>query len=195
MSPSYSVDWFSSNITVLEKHLGHIRGKGDTHGLEIGSFEGRSTKWFLDTILTHETSTITCVDTFEGSPEHSGVLDTSSLYEKFNLNLREEILKSRVQVYRKRSIDFFLSDSRLLTETFDFVYIDGSHKASDVLIDAVHSFRLVKQGGLLIFDDYEWPVNLADHDKPKLAVDAFIACHVDECYVLHAKDLCIVQKR
>ena len=195
MSPTYTVDWFSNNIGVLTKHLGHLRNKECVQCLEIGCFEGRSTKWFLDTILSQENSSITCVDTFQGSPEHSGTIDTTSLYERFCVNLHEEIEKNRVQVFHKKSLDFFLYDSAHLTEAFDFVYIDGSHKASDVLVDAIHSFRLVKQGGLLIFDDYEWPLDLPDHHKPKMAVDAFVACHVDECTVLHAGDLCIVQKK
>jgi predicted O-methyltransferase YrrM len=32
--------------------------------MEIGSFEGRSAIWFLDTILTGEGSKLTCVDLF-----------------------------------------------------------------------------------------------------------------------------------
>ena len=45
---------------------------------------------------------------------------------------------------------------RLPLETYDIIYIDGSHATSDVLEDAVLSYRLLKPGGLLIFDDYHW---------------------------------------
>ena len=43
----------------------------EVFGLEIGSFEGRSAIWLLENILTHSNSHLTCVDTFEGSMEHS----------------------------------------------------------------------------------------------------------------------------
>ena len=41
-------------------------------------------------------------------------------------------------------------------ERFDFVYVDGSHQAPDVLVDAVLSALLLRKGGLLVFDDYFW---------------------------------------
>ena len=37
---------------------------------------------------------------------------------------------------------------------FDLIYIDASHYAPDVLSDAVLAFKLLKPGGILIFDDY-----------------------------------------
>jgi hypothetical protein len=45
---------------------------------------------------------------------------------------------------------------RLLPLNFyDFVYIDGSHLASDVLEDAVLSWAVVQVGDMIIFDDYD----------------------------------------
>ena len=41
-------------------------------------------------------------------------------------------------------------------EKYDFIYIDASHEPDDVMSDAVLSFELLKQDGLLIFDDYGW---------------------------------------
>jgi predicted O-methyltransferase YrrM len=68
--------------------------------------------------------------------------------------------------------------------SFDIVYIDGSHKASDVLEDAVISWRLVKPGGLIIFDDY----NFVFEDHPEwntgLAIDAFMKLFADQLKVI-----------
>ena len=44
---------------------------------------------------------------------------------------------------------------KLPFESYDLVYLDGSHMAADVLEDAVLSFPLLKPGGILIFDDYQ----------------------------------------
>ena len=70
--------------------------------------------------------------------------------------------------------------SRLIaddTGEFDLIYIDGSHQASDVLVDAIMSFELLKLGGVMIFDDYIWnEANLKAIDllrSPKIAIDAF----------------------
>ena len=59
---------------------------------------------------------------------------------------------------------------------FDFIYVDGSHQAPDVLLDALLSFKLLRVGGLIGFDDYQWFDPLAPGDilrSPKLAVDVF----------------------
>jgi len=39
---------------------------------------------------------------------------------------------------------------------FDIIYIDGNHEPEYVLEDAVLSFRKLKRGGMMIFDDYGW---------------------------------------
>ncbi len=194
MSKKYSVDWFSSNIPVLTEHLEPIAGHVNIRALEIGSFEGLSTMWFLNTILTHPTSRITCVDTFEGSPEHTDTVDTTNLFDRFSTNLEEYKNEARVSVFRNTSYQFFLENAASMQNTYDFIYIDGSHKASDVLTDAIFSFYMVKKGGYLIFDDYEWPVPLDEIYKPGIAVDSFIACFRDQCKPLHVNDLCILQR-
>ena len=39
---------------------------------------------------------------------------------------------------------------------FDFIYVDGSHEAPDVLFDAILAHKLVKNNGIIAFDDYLW---------------------------------------
>jgi predicted O-methyltransferase YrrM len=38
---------------------------------------------------------------------------------------------------------------------FDFIYIDGDHTAKGTISDAIRAFSLLKEGGIMIFDDYE----------------------------------------
>ena len=37
---------------------------------------------------------------------------------------------------------------------FDLIYIDGAHDSQNVLFHADCPFKLVKEGGIIIFDDY-----------------------------------------
>ena len=46
----------------------------------------------------------------------------------------------------------------LAGESFDFVYVDGSHLVLDVLQDAAMCWPLIRPGGTLVFDDYEHPL-------------------------------------
>jgi len=75
--PNFSVDWHSHNIPHWRRILERYRGQPKVRALEIGSFEGRSTIWLLENILTHETAHIDCIDTFKGSVEHERMVSTS----------------------------------------------------------------------------------------------------------------------
>jgi predicted O-methyltransferase YrrM len=76
---------------------------------------------------------------------------------------------------------------------FDLIYVDGSHQASDVLFDAVVSFKLLRVDGIMVFDDYLWaeelPARPAFIDPlrcPKPAIDSFINLNIRKLRVLHA---------
>jgi hypothetical protein len=77
----------------------------------------------------------------------------------------------------------------------DFIYIDGSHVAKDVLVDAVLSWDLLKVGSIIIFDDYQWRVKLWNPwARPQIAIDAFL--QVFEPYVeLRHKEYQVVVKK
>jgi hypothetical protein len=42
------------------------------------------------------------------------------------------------------------------------------------LQDAVDAFALLRVGGIMAFDDYEWGWNLHRVNTPRLAIDAFL---------------------
>jgi predicted O-methyltransferase YrrM len=73
---------------------------------------------------------------------------------------------------------------------FDFIYIDGSHQAPDVLCDAVLSFKLLKVSGVIAFDDYLWHEKLPSGKDllrcPKPAIDAFVNINFKNVHVIQA---------
>ena len=50
------------------------------------------------------------------------------------------------------------------------IYVDGSHQAPDVLSDAVVGFKLLKNNGIMIFDDYGW----GGPDLTQRGIDGFM---------------------
>ena len=69
----------------------------------------------------------------------------------------------------------------------DLIYVDGSHFAKDVLLDAALGFELLNPGGVMVFDDaVSWRYGDSIHDSPKQAVDAFIACNWNRLKVLES---------
>jgi len=185
----YSVDWFSKNITKFQKIFQQFilnRKNNNIHFLEIGSFEGRSSCWFFENyIFNSANSTITCVDTWEGSEEHDSSVK-QKLYERF-LNNVSEYPKNKFLI--KRGLSRVVLKS-LPENYYDFIYIDGSHSTRDVLEDAVLSFDLLKSGGIITFDDYEWNHFSDPLLNPKLGIDSFITSYknyielIEESYQL-----------
>ncbi len=79
-------------------------------------------------------------------------------------------------------------------EPYDLVYIDGSHFAKDVMVDAVLAFEMLVDGGHIIFDDYEWSKRLGAPFIPKTAIDAFLSVYEGRIRVLHKDWQVIVEK-
>lgn len=140
--------------------LKDIKGKDDAVGIEVGSLHGCSSVYCLESILTGNNSFLYCIDINE------------SEYLKNNLKPYKN-----VKLIKGYSCDILrtLTHNEKTKEFADFVYIDGSHLAVDVLIDAVLSFYLLKPGGVIIFDDYNWGIHTNDDtQKPKLGIDCFL---------------------
>lgn len=166
--------------------------------LEIGSFEGQSTCWMLENLIDHQDSQIFCLDTFEGGEEHqTGQHQLEDLFERFTYNVSKTGKEDYVQVVvgdSKYSLSQLISNEL----SFDFIYVDGSHRAKDVLADAVLSWILLKRGGLMIFDDYLWEFFEQDIvSAPKMAIDSFVNCYSQEIRIIRTLQnyqVCLLKK-
>lgn len=170
----FTSDWFSNNIPRFTKHLLHLSGVENVRVLEIGSWEGRSTCWLLDNIVTGQGSTITCVDTWNGSDERAHDAERDNIWNRFKGNI-SNYPTNKIIVKRGLSRDRLKDADHGL---YDFIYVDGSHTARDVMEDAVLAFDLLKENGVMIFDDYLWGLDSLDPIKcPKPGIDAFLMCY------------------
>ena len=186
----FTVDWFSHNIPSWDIYLNNFKNKPNLNFLEIGSFQGRSTVWLLENILTDENSSITCIDTFEGSIEHH-IYSKNELINLFDIFVHNvSTFKNKINIIRGKSQEVL----KLLNESFDFIYIDGDHTAVSVIEDAILSFSLLKKGGIMIFDDYEWLVMNNYIDNPKPAIDAFLEIYANKITLLY-KDYQVIIKK
>jgi hypothetical protein len=160
--PKYklSQDWFYFHIDQWKKNFGHLRDTPQLNFLEIGCFEGNCTCWLLENILTHETSSIKCIDPFNVYPKQE---------EHFDFNVSSTGFAYKVTKFRGMSLNVL---PLLARNSYDFIYVDGSHGMNAILIDALQSWPILKQGGFLVFDDYELSIgNL----RPKFAIDTFLS--------------------
>ncbi len=148
----FTNDYFSGNLhnfQTIKKYLGS--GRKDLDILEIGCHEGRSTTWIIDNLLDCKDSELTCIDPYllddETTPVHE---DTQKI---FMSNVSKSKYPQKVIFHNSTSHDIL---PRLIRDdqSYDFIYVDGSHLAADVLFDAVNSWQLLKKTGIILFDDY-----------------------------------------
>ncbi len=186
--PEYTEDYFSKRIPAWETLLFGSLGwdpKARRTAVEIGSFEGRSAVWMVENLLQHPESELHCIDHWPG-------VWGEERFRLFSANICELDGRAKVKVMRHRSEDALMA-LRARKAAVDFVYIDGSHAAADVLSDLVLSFRITQVGGVLLCDDYLWqgPKGAEGDitDRPKLAIDAFTNCYADKIRILHGMPL------
>ena len=192
----FTTDWFIQNLPIWERYLIHLANQPEINVIEIGSWEGMSACWLLNNILTHESSRITCIDTFEGSVEHKLEYDDSylkSVEERFDLNISQTNASEKVIKIIGKSQDVMRS---LPFNHYDILYIDGSHLASDVLTDAVLGWGLVKVGGIIIFDDYdfEFDDSLNAGQDTKIGIDAFLKVFHKKVNIVYQAHQVLVEK-
>lgn len=179
----FQTDWFSRYIPLWEQVLGHLEDQPALNFLEVGSFEGRSAIWLLENILSHPTARITCIDHFQGSMEDEILgIDSSHSEEAFRSNIEKGRFSEKVTVMKGESRRML---KQLPEGTFDFIYIDGSHVAPDVLTDAILSFYLLKRDGILCFDDYYWEEVPDELDRPRIAIKAFLEIFQRDIELIH----------
>lgn len=176
--PKFAFDWFTRHIPLWQVLLAEFASR-PVCVLEIGVFEGRSTLWLMENMVRHVDSRLFYVDTFQGGAEHAG-FPLNGLEARFAENLSEH--RAKLVGFHGRSFDGL---RQLPSNCFDFIHVDGSHSAPDVLSDAVLSWPLLKPGGLIAFDDYEWPEFSDPRRRPKLAIDAFLTVQHGNYEVVH----------
>lgn len=191
---NFTQDWFSRNIQIWEHYLTFFTNKPQINALEIGSWEGRSTCWLLENILTHQSAKITCIDTFAGSIEFENKFSDSyikSAEQRFDYNIALTGVANKVQKIVGKSQEIL---RQLPLNNYNIVYIDGSHLASDVLEDTILSWQLVKLGGLIIFDDYDWIFPDQPNQNTSIAIDTFLSIFQPKIELIHKLHQVIVKK-
>jgi predicted O-methyltransferase YrrM len=142
--------------------------------LEIGSQEGRSAIFWLEFFTGAH---LTCVDLFR--EEYAA---------RFERNVAA--YGSRLRKIAGTSIKA-LGILREENAVFDFIYIDGSHRRDDVMIDCLGAWRLLREGGVMLMDDYTWMPGNPEAERVAPAVDVFLAWHGDAEVILKGEQVAV----
>jgi predicted O-methyltransferase YrrM len=137
--------------------------------LEIGTFYGANILSVAETYGFHNDSKLYCIDPwedYEDYPEYKNSQDT--IYNTFINNIEKSGVEDKIIINRGYSDKLI---PKFEDDFFDIIYIDGNHEPEYVLEDAVLSFRKLKTGGVMIFDDYGW----GGPDLTQKGIDGFLS--------------------
>jgi predicted O-methyltransferase YrrM len=192
----FTNNWFESSKAVWDSLIPQIN---PTRILEIGSYEGASACYLIEKLAYSKDIELHCVDTWEGGVEHKegggAQADMSAVEKRFINNTKASLSKvnHNVELIIHKGFSV-LALSKLIAEGklgyFDFIYVDGSHQAPEVLCDAILSFQLLKTNGVIAFDDYLWqeqlPYGTDPIRCPKPAIDSFTNIYCRKIRVISA---------
>ena len=182
----FSSNWFINNYKIFDYFSSNFLPQKFKY-LEIGSFEGMSALYILNKFKNVE---VTCIDQWEINEKDSQKLDFNfiNVEKNFDENLKNFSVKKI-----KKSSSQALDDLKKEKSSFDCIYIDGSHDGADILKDARQSFDILKNDGIIIFDDvvglYEF-IEIQPHN----AFEIFYREFKQNIKILYLKNIAIIKK-
>lgn len=197
----FTTDWLSIHVHLWERWMARIPER--KRFLEIGSYEGRSSCWFIEHGFQGG-GELTCVDPWIGNGEHAPAgVPIDDKKQRFDRNV--EIAKARrlaadgtavnVLVNQMPSLEWLAQAQRDKKEYFDYIYVDGSHTAKDCLTDCILAWPLLRPGGFMNIDDYIWSDGSIANQSPKWGIDVFTSMWGGELDFVGAGAQVVVRKR
>ncbi len=173
--------WYLDDAT---RWMKFFRTEARVRAMEIGAFDGVSANLMLDVLFVHPQSEMHTVDPYQNDETTPQV--NQQTREHFMRNAQHGGHGRRLSLHEGLSSEVlaWMTAEDGFWESFDFIYVDGSHLAKDVFIDAAMSWNLLKPGGVMGFDDYEWGNPAQPRQRPQLAVDAFESVFGDRISLL-----------
>ena len=160
--------------------------------VEVGVFEGSTTFWVSDELTKYNKNLkIYAIDPHASSIDLPD--DLNLVHKNFIHNIQE--CKNKNVEYMRKHSEFALMDLINNEVKAELIYIDGHHRASEVLTDLVLSWKILVKGGVILCDDASvWKYTdqngtTSAQMSPKMAVDAFIQCNWHKLNIVHIPDM------
>jgi predicted O-methyltransferase YrrM len=178
------------------------RGKEGCKILEIGSYIGTSLIGILDRVIN--SATATSIDRWQDYDEFDNLemseMTKRNIEQLFDVNVAIAGHTDKVTKLKGDSVDCLIDLIRKGdTEigSYDFIYVDGSHKCIDCYTDMALSWSLLKPGGIMAVDDYTFNVDILGvkpFSIPFLGVEHFLTKYIGKYTILNKDYRIFLQK-
>ena len=154
----FSLDIFSHRIPLWTEQLQPLQER-PAQALEVGCYQGMSSCWLLDCLLTHPESRLTCID--------------SRFDSKFKQNISKTGAELKVTFYQAKSHQQL---AELPSSSYDLINLQDRCKLTHHVAKNVQlAWELAKSGGIIIFSAYGWRNPKDAEQDPKAGIDRFLA--------------------
>lgn len=167
--------WFLNNIEVINYFL-PISKDIKFDYLEIGSHEGMS---LLNILVQYKNVCATSIDLW----------NDIAIEKVFDENLKD------FKNLEKIKLDSIIALRKLkdTNREFDYIYVDGLHEGTHVLMDAIQSFKILKINGIMIFDDFmQYDKNLLY--KSYEGIYYFLKLFKKQIKILYFQNILVIKK-
>jgi predicted O-methyltransferase YrrM len=176
----FSNNWFQMNRPAFTQFSRQLTRKEKIRRiLEIGSFEGRSSLFWLE---EYPRAHITCIDPFLNDGTDHVERKNDACKKIFLHNTHH--YRNRVTLLEGKSTDL-LPKLWEAGKKYDLIYIDGSHLSNVVLSDLYYAGLMARKGGYILLDDYmhynhEYPS--LRHLSPGVAINTYFRITYPHCF-------------
>lgn len=165
----FTTAWADNNIPFVTPVLRRFaEGRETIRYLEIGAYEGRNLA-FMDFLLPGRLD-VTVID-----PWFDEALNPEEKYHAVEPRFQRNAEKLSFKALRtlKGFSTYELPKMLEAGDSFDLIYIDGSHTAWAVMVDLAYCAAMLKIGGVMVLDDYWHDESEIGGPGVKQAVDRF----------------------
>lgn len=159
--------------------------------VEVGVFEGSTTFWMADNLTPYNKNLkIYAIDPHVGSNDMSEDFNVVQSNFVDNLNTCQQKNITYIQKHSKQGLIDLINQGVQV----EFAYIDGDHKAAEVLEDLVLTWQLLVVGGIVLCDDtttWKYKDNNGTYSaqmSPRMAVEMFLQCNWHKIQILSLPD-------
>jgi len=156
--------------------------------MEIGAYHGANICSYMKTYAKHPNTEIHCVDPwFDYAGYNEYMYKQQTNYSIFINNISKLNPSDLHKIYIHRGLSENIVPS-FENESYDIIYIDGNHEKRYVVEDSVNTFKKVKKGGWIVFDDM--------HDKEVFeGVQSFLKIYASYFEVCQLQNSQLFMKR
>jgi hypothetical protein len=129
--------------------------------LVIGGEEGMSTLWLSNKLLRHDDSQLFCAGGFQ--KQNSEIFNFNTYFSKYYYKLNA--------IHCNDPTDLLVASCGDPDIVFDVVYISGITNIKDMVFNGTACISMLKNDGIIIFDNYDHPIVKAGVDIIENASD------------------------